>query len=180
MNIPLDIINHNIPNKTITYGLPEDSYIYNNGILLYKLPYINDIYWTHFKYTQDQSINLEIELVLFTFDGYEYTITSADIRQQEKWYDTNWPIPPINTEKHTGIYLKIKSSNIKINITLFGIKEFYPSVENYIFVSHPNKYHYVFAKHEENTGSIYAVENYDYIRDIINKSCKVYQIKNNY
>lgn len=179
MNIPTILsINTDISNKNVQYNLVPESYIYNNDILLYKFPHINDTYWTHFKYHHEKNIDIEIEIVLFTFDGYEYTVSSNEKRIVQQWYDTIWPIPSISTtEKHSGIYFKIKSPS-PISITLSGYRDLFPNVKNYLLLTkNNNTYQFVFSKND-NGGIIYVVENNDYIREIIPTSCVVRQIKN--
>jgi hypothetical protein len=208
MNIPIDIPNHINPeiqdpiSKSVIYSFQENDYhIDNEGNLLYKFPYSKDTYWTNFKYscynnTKNQFENIEIGIKLVTGDNYEYCIQAIQHREDKVWYDTEWPFPSVNTfVGRSGLYFKVKpadnKSSYNIKISLLGFMDLFPKVENYILLSSFDTYQFVFTKYEDNEFlkyeddelecvplSIYNVENYDYIREIISKACQISLIKN--
>ena len=197
MNIPTDIpryINPEIKDpltKSVVYTFQkQDITIDEEGNLLYKFPYSKDTYWTNFKYscydnTHNELRRLDIGIKLVTSNNYEYCIQMIHLREDKVWYDTEWPFPSVHTVGNTaGLYFKVKvpsdNSKYTINISLLGFMDLFPKVTNYLLLSKLDTYQFVFAKYEqddETNGVIYNVENYDYIREIIDKSCGIRLIK---
>lgn len=193
MNIPIDIPKHINPeiqdpiSKSVVYSFSaKDAHHSNDGYIMYKFPYSRDTFWTNFKYTcynttKNEPARLEIGMELVTSDGYTYCVQMIHERQDKVWYDTNWPFPSIYTfGKKAGLYFKVKppsdNSMYSINISLLGFMDLFPKVENYLLLSTLDTYQCVFSKFErddEDSGSIYNVENYDYIREIVNKACGI-------
>ncbi len=195
MNIPTDIprrINPEIQDpisKSVVYTFqPSDSHLKGDGYVMYKFPYSKDTYWTNFKYscynvTKSEYESLEIGLELVTSDGYTYCVQMLHKRQDKVWYGTEWPFPSIYTfGSQAGLYFKVKpptnDSLYNINISLLGFMDLFPKVENYLLLSPLDTYQFVFSKFEQDDlegarGSIYNVENYDYIREIVKKACGV-------
>ena len=117
MNIPLDFVKD--INPSITDPLSKSTvYTFvpgphqcsdSNEVMIFKFPYSENTYWTHFKYaTSLPNIILESELHIVTDDGYKFIILQQHPRHPSKWYDTVWPLPSVNTS-NSGIYLKIKA-----------------------------------------------------------------------
>jgi hypothetical protein len=200
MDIPTDIprrINPDIQDpisKSVIYTFTsQDFYIDNDRNMLYRFPYSKNTYWTNFKYTcfnitKNQYEQLDIGIELKTSDSYKYTIKEMEVLEDKKWYDTVWPIPSIYTYGSDAcIDFKIKppsdnKSIYNIVISLLGFMDLFPKVENYLLLSSLDTYQFVFAKYEQDDlegarGSIYNVEHYDYIREIIVKACGVRLIK---
>jgi hypothetical protein len=196
MNIPTDIprnVNpnfHNPNSKSVIYTFTtKDFYLDNEKNILYRFPYSKNTYWTNFKYTcynitKNLYEELEIGIELRTTDGYKYTIKASELLKNKEWYDTVWPIPSIytyGTEAAIDFKIKPPSDNksiYNIIISLVGFMDLYPSVKNYLLCSSLNTYQFVFNKIEEDNsnnmyGSIYNVEHYDYIKDIINNACTI-------
>jgi hypothetical protein len=194
MNIPTDIplsINFNFHNpisKSVIYTFTSnDIYLDNENNILYRFPYSKNTYWTNFKYscyntTNNQFEELDIGIELRTSDGYKYTIKASEVLKNKEWYNTVWPIPSIYTYgTDASIDFKIKplsdnKSTYNIVISLLGFMDLYPNVKNYLLCSSLNTYQFIFNKIEQDDsnnmyGSIYNVEHYDYIRDIINNAC---------
>jgi hypothetical protein len=197
MNIPTDIptsINPEIQDpisKSVVYSFTSKDIHYNgDGYMMYKFPYSKDTFWTNFKYscynvTENKYQCLEIGLELVTSDGYTYCVQMLHERQDKVWYDTNWSFPSVYTfGKQAGLYFKVKpptdNSLYNINISLLGFMDLFPKVENYLLLSSLDTYQWVFSKFEnddEESGSIYNVEHYDYIREIMSKACGIRMIK---
>jgi hypothetical protein len=195
MDIPIDIPNKINPkiqdyiSKSIIYTFDtKDIYHDSCGNIIYKFPYSKDTYWTNFKYSCYNITNnihelLDIEIILITSDGYEYSIKKNKQFKDNKWYDTEWPIPSINTNiNRTGIYFKIKEpidsfTTYNINISLLGFTDLFPKVTTYLLLSSFDTYQFIFSKFEENLenkyGTIYNVEHNDYIREIISTACGI-------
>lgn len=181
--------------KSVIYTFNKETYKDicqdKHGNILYKFPYSKDTYWTNFKYscyniTKNVKELLDMEIILITNDEYEYNVKKDEQFEDKKWYDTEWPIPSINTNgSRTGIYFKIKpltdmKSSYNIIISLLGFTDLFPKVENYLLLSPFDTYQFVFSKFEDNeyteensSGTIYNVEHNDYIREIISKACGI-------
>lgn len=192
MNIPTDIIP--LINPTIQDPIKQ-SVIYTfstkdvnfdkEGNILYRFPYSAKTFWTHFKYrcynmTMNTDENIDIELILVTTDGYTYVLKSNVNRfSSNVWYDTEWPIPSIRNVE-SGIYFRIKPLTAKykynIVISLLGFTDLFPLSNHYLLVSPLNTYQFEISVFDEGVGSIYNVEHEDYIRGIIDKSCKILPI----
>ena len=190
MNIPIDTpkcINPEIQDpisKSVVYSFTsKDAHHSEDGYLMYKFPYSKDTFWTNFKYScynvvTNQLVHLDIGLELETTDGYTYCVQMLHERQDKVWYDTDWPFPSVNTVgSKAGLYFKVKmpSDNVKYSlaISLLGFMDLFPKVEYYLLLTSLDTYQFVFSAFEyddQATGSIYNVEHYDYIRNIINKS----------
>lgn len=199
MDIPIEIVKSINPDiqdpvsKSVIYTFSaRDLYYNSSGYTLYKFPYSKDTYWTNFKYscyniTKNEPAELEIGIEFVTSDDYEYCAKMLQNHQNKVWYDTEWPFPSINTVgSKAGIYFKIKfpSDNDKysFNLSLLGFMDLFPKVENYILLSSLDTYQTVFSKFEqedleESRGSIWNVEHYDYIREIIVKACGIRLIR---
>lgn len=165
----------------------------DNGNILYKFPYSKDTWWTNFKYSVYPSSNQQIimSIILITDEGYTYTISRDEFIEQDKWYDTVWPLLSLNTQSNnskSGLYLQVRplrgDENINISIKLLGFKHLFPKSQHYILISPIETYQFVFTQFENedgsNGGTMYNVEHFDYIRDIINNSFIVYMIKDYY
>ena len=83
MNIPLDFVKD--INPSITDPLSKSTvYTFvpgphqcsdSNEVMIFKFPYSENTYWTHFKYaTSLPNIILESELHIVTDDGYKFII----------------------------------------------------------------------------------------------------------
>ena len=198
MNIPTDIpsrINPDIQDpvsKSVIYSFTDkDALAHKQGYLTYMFPYSKDTYWTNFKYScynmaTNQPVKLEIGIGLDTSDGYNYCVQMIHEREDKVWYDTEWPFPSINVigMRHAGLYFKVKmpsdGAEYKVNISLLGFMDLLPKTQNYLLLSPLDTYQFVFSKFEldeEGRGSIYNVENEDYIRGQQKKSCGVRMIK---
>ena len=194
MNIPTDIpkrINPEIQDpisKSVVYSFTaKDVYHSEDGYIMYKFPYSKDTYWTNFKYscyntTKNEPARLDIGMELATTDGYTYCVQMLHEREDKVWYDTEWPFPSVYTfGSQAGIYFKVKPPSdyytYSINISLLGFEDLFPKVESYLLLSPLDTYQWVFSKFEKDnedaSGSIYNVEHYDYIRDIVKKACGV-------
>jgi hypothetical protein len=143
MNIPIDFVKDINPNlvdplskSTVYTFIPGSHQLVYGGDMLFKFPYSENTYWTHFKYaTSSQNTILESELLIVTDDGYKFVILQQHPRFSSKWYDTVWPLPSINSSGgEAAIYLKIKPStqNVDIILHLSGFVDLLPSVEQYI------------------------------------------------
>lgn len=175
--------------KSVIYSFnTKDIHQDKEGNILYKFPYSKDTYWTNFKYScyntiKNQVESLDLEIILITNDEYTYTVKKSEIFEIKKWYDTEWPIPSICTSgSQAGIYFKVKmpfdnKSIYNVFISLLGFTDLFPNVSNYLLLSLFDTYQFVFSKYEDDSefvsGSIYNVEHYDYIREIINKACGI-------
>jgi hypothetical protein len=147
MNIPLDFVKDINPtitdplSKSTVYTFVPGSHICNDEReLLFKFPYSENTYWTHFKYvTSLPNTVLEVELSIVTDDGHDQVIVPLESKQSGTWYDTVWPLPSVNTSI-SAIYLKIKPSNENVDIIVHisGFVDLLPSVQDYIIVSTSN------------------------------------------
>ena len=68
---------------------------------------------SNFKYscynnTKNRNELLDLEIILITNDGYEYSVKKSEDFEDKKWYDTEWPIPSICTKARAGLYFRIK------------------------------------------------------------------------
>lgn len=197
MDIPTDIplsINPTIDplfsSIIYTFNNIHDIIYNNDGDILCKFPYSKGTWWTNFKYSVYPSSNQQLimSLILITDEGYTYVISNDSFIEQNKWIDTVWPLLSVNTNQNInnsqkcGLYLKIKplkgDEHMNISLNLLGYKNLFPKSDNYILIS-PNKtYQFVFSEYENEdgttSGTMYNVEHFDYIRDIINNSFIVY------
>lgn len=193
MNIPTDIPNRINPeiqdpiSKSVIYSFTsKDVHHSYDGYLMYKFPYSKNTYWTNFKYTcynttKNEYSKLDIGIELVTNDNYTYCVQMIQEREDKVWYDTDWPFPSVKLAgSNAGLYFKVKppsdNSIYSINISLLGFMDLFPKVENYLLLSTLDTYQWVFSKFgkdDDECGSIYNVEHYDYIRDIVNKACGV-------
>ena len=141
MNIPLDFIKDINPNlidplsKSTVYTFVPGSHICNEvNELLFKFPYSENTYWTHFKYiTSIPNTVLHAELLIVTDNGHECVILPLQLLQPSTWHNTVWPLPSVNTSI-SAIYLKIKPSNENLDIIvhLSGFIDLLPRVDGYI------------------------------------------------
>jgi hypothetical protein len=203
MNIPTEIPRRINPQITdpVSHSIlfqfkNEDAKIDAQNNSFYIFPYSKNTFWTNFKYSCwgiNDSIreDLKISIILITSDGYTYEIVPEEEVRQHTWYTTVWPIPSVKTSNKAGIYFKIKPFQNKhlkyfLRITLLGYLNLFPNANHYLLLSPLDTYQFVFHKNESQVeddvemfanGTIYNVENYDYIRDIIDKACGVRLIK---
>jgi hypothetical protein len=200
MDIPTDIprrINPDIQDpisKSVVYTFDtRDLYFDKDGNIIYNFPYSKNTYWTNFKYTcynitKNETEDLEIGLELNTSDNYQYEIIKMQTFENKTVYDTVWPIPSVNTVgRDAAVYFKIKypsemQSKYSIVVSLIGFTDLFPKVENYLLLSSLDTYQFIFCKYEqddipESRGSIWNVEHYDYIREIMSKACGIRLIK---
>ena len=140
MNIPLDFIKDINPNlidplsKSTIYTFVPGSHICNEvSELLFKFPYSENTYWTHFKYiTSVPNTVLQVELLIMTDNGQDHVILPLQLLQPGTWHNTVWPLPSVNTSI-SAIYLKIKPSNENdIIVHLSGFVDLLPRVDCYI------------------------------------------------
>ena len=147
MNIPLDFVKDINPNlvdplsKSTVYTFAPGSHQCNDAReLLFKFPYSENTYWTHFKYaTSLPNTILQVELLIVTDDGQDQVILPLQSKQPSTWHGTVWPLPSVNTPI-SAIYLKFKPSNENLNIVLqlSGFIDLLPNVEDYTIVSKLN------------------------------------------
>jgi hypothetical protein len=170
MNIPIDFIKNINPNlvdplsKSTVYTFAPGSHQCNeNRELLFKFPYSENTYWTHFKYaTSLPNTVLDVELLVVTEYGQECVILPLHTRQPSTWHDTIWPLPSINTSGG-AIYLKIKpptADNLDIIVHLSGFVDLLPVVEQYVIMPATNTPLIQLALSRGNN-TIYRLEDYD-------------------
>ena len=189
MNIPIDFIKNINPNltdpisKSTVYTFAPGSHQYSNSSevreLLFKFPYSENTYWTHFKYaTSLPNTVLDVELLVVTEYDQECVILPLKARQPSTWHDTIWPLPSINTSGGAGIYLKIKpltdqfqrnlsilpqgvrTDNLDIIVHLSGFVDLLPIVEQYVIMPATNTPLIQLALSRGNN-TIYRLEDYD-------------------
>lgn len=199
MDIPTEIPNRINPlvqdyvSKSVIYTFDTKDVCFDkDGNILYRFPYSRDTFWTNFKYscyniTKEQNEELEFEIIVITTDEYEYTIKSQNKYSDKTWYDMDWVMPSVNTlGSPAGIYFKVKpisdkKSMYNIVMSVLGFTELFPKSEYYLLNSPLDTHQFVLSKFETNpeypTGSIYNIEHYDYIREIIPKSHTIYMTK---
>lgn len=169
MNIPIDFVKDINPNltdplsKSTVYTFVPGSHQCNeNRDLLFKFPYSENTYWTHFKYaTSLPNTVLESELLIVTEYDQEYVILPLKARQSSTWHDTIWPLPSINTQI-SGIYLKIKPplTPVEIIVHLSGFVDLLPSFEQYVIMPGVNTPLIQLAISRANN-TIYRLEDYE-------------------
>jgi hypothetical protein len=186
MNIPIDFIKNINPNlidpiskSTVYTFIPGSHQCTDNRELLFRFPYSENTYWTHFKYaTSLPNTVLESELLVITEYDQECVILPLDKRQPSTWHDTIWPLPSINTSGGAGIYLKIKpptdkflwnlsilpqgvrTDNLDIVVHLSGFVDLLPIVEQYVIMPGVNTPLIQLAISRGNN-TIYRLEDYD-------------------
>ena len=144
MNIPIDFVKAINPNlidplskSTVYTFAPGSHQTGNSNELLFKFPYSENTFWTHFKYaTSSPNTVLESELSIVTDDGYKFVILQEHSRFPSIWYDTVWPLASVNAS-NSAIYLKIKPSSPSVDIIvhLSGFVDLLPSVDRYIIAT---------------------------------------------
>jgi hypothetical protein len=172
MNIPIDFIKNINPNlvdplsKSTVYTFAPGSHQYSNSSevreLLFRFPYSENTYWTHFKYaTSLPNTVLDVELLVVTEYDQECVILPLKARQPSTWHDTIWPLPSINTSGG-AIYLKIKppADNLDIIVHISGFVDLLPIVEQYVIMPGVNTPPIQLALSRGNN-TIYRLEDYD-------------------
>lgn len=186
MDIPIEIASsirkdwHNPISQSTVYSFSAKDYLVDDdGSMLFRFPFSNNTFWTQFKYSCVDTFgfpidDLDISVFLMTSDEYRYTISPTITRVQKEWYTLEWPIPSINTDSKSGVFIKIKpfdsSKKHFINIHLLGFQELFPTVENYILLTNNDSYQFIFSQFKNGdyySGSIFNVEHYDYIKESI-------------
>ena len=168
MNIPLDFIKDITPNlidplsKSTVYTFFPGSHVCNEvNELLFKFPYSENTYWTHFKYTTSMpNTLLYAELLIITDKGQDHVILPLQLLQPSTWHNTVWPLPSVNTSI-SAIYLKIKPSSENLDIILYlsGFVDLLPSVDGYIISAASDIPVQLVISRKHNT--IHSLEDYD-------------------
>jgi hypothetical protein len=190
-------INPNITNileKYDTYSFCfKDAIHKENGYILFKIPHLDDVYWTNFKYsanTLDDKLQniLNIAVVIITADNEVYEISVENDRKINEWYDTEWALPSINiSDSISGFYLRVKPESVDnyiydLNITILGFKELYPKSNYYMLFSPSGLSNFILIQEENTDGepntSIYNLKKYAKIHYIIHKLVNIKRIKN--
>jgi hypothetical protein len=169
MNIPIDFVKDINPNltdplsKSTVYTFVPGSHICNDDReLLFRFPYSENTYWTHFKYaTSLPNTVLEVELLIVTDDGQECVILPLHVRSPSTWNDTIWPLPSVDTSI-SAIYLKIKPppTSVDIIVHLSGFVDLLPTIEQYVIMPGVNTPLIQLAISRANN-TIYRLENYE-------------------
>ena len=169
MNIPIDFVKDINPNltdplskSTVYTFIPGSHQCNENRDLLFKFPYSENTYWTHFKYaTSLPNTVLDVELLFVTDDEQEIVILPLQARPASTWNDTIWPLPSLDTSI-SAIYLKIKPSLITVDIIVYlsGFVDLLPRFERYIILPTQNTPSIQIAISRQNN-TIYSVEDYE-------------------
>lgn len=186
MNIPIELLSNTDIIKTVLYTFTnKDKILHRDGSLLFHFPYFKNTFWTNFKYnTSLNPEHIRLGIILITNDRYEYTILDNQLRDNNVWYHTRWSFPSLHTDKtHSGIYIKVESDFIPDDfvLELQGFVDLFPDVENYLLMNENNVYefscsNYIGTELINPCSSIFNVENYEYIRDILPKAITIYTI----
>lgn len=123
--------------------------------IIYKFPYSKNTFWFNFKYSVFNSIgNLLLDTSSEVYIepsevDIEYALNVRYENLPNQWCHLEFPVPSIQTDEKSGIFLKIYSdfSNPQFHIKSFlqGFNHYYPSVENYMLMtpySHQNDLFY--------------------------------------
>ncbi len=169
------------PENKIAQVTLEPTRVDFNGNYIFTIPYEENVFWTHYKFSfEDKKTHeIESEIVLHTFNDFQYRFKQLSLNPSEKWVSTGWPIPPIKTENQSKIEL-ILYSHAPITVQLVGFKQLFPKTQNYILHTQTNKPQFVFSYHDNESGVMYNVENEYGIHDILDKSINVYPIDKYY
>ena len=169
MNIPIDFVKDINPNlvdplskSTVYTFIPGSHQCNEDRDLLFKFPYSENTYWTHFKYaTSLPNTVLDVELLVMTEYDQECVILPLKARQPSTWHDTIWPLPSINTQI-SGIYLKIKPplTPVDIIVHLSGFVDLLPTIEQYVIMPSANTPLIQLAISRANN-TIYRLEDYE-------------------
>lgn len=169
MNIPIDFVKDINPNltdplskSTVYTFIPGSHQCNDEHDMLFKFPYSENTYWTHFKYaTSLPNTILQTELLIVTDDGQDHIILPLQSRHPSIWHDTVWPLPSVNISV-SAIYIKIKAAptTVDVIVHLSGFVDLLPSVQQYIIVPSANTPHIQLAISRE-TNTIYRVDNYE-------------------
>jgi len=169
MNVPIDFVKNINPNltdplskSTVFTFVPGSHQCNDNRELLFRFPYSENTYWTHFKYaTSLPNTVLDVELLIVADDGEEHVILPLQARHPSTWHDTIWALPSVNTSVG-AIYFKIKPPLTQVDIILHlsGFVDLLPNFERYIIVPSANTPRIQLAISRE-TNTIYRVDNYE-------------------
>ena len=169
MNIPIDFVKNINPNltdplskSTVFTFVPGSHQCNDANELLFRFPYSENTYWTHFKYaTSLPNTVLDVELLIIADDGEEHVILPLQARHPSIWHDTIWPLLSVNTSAG-AIYFKIKPplTPVDIIIHLSGFVDLLPNFKRYLIVPSANTPRIQLAISKE-TNTIYRVDNYE-------------------
>ncbi len=169
------------PENKIAQVTLEPTSVDSHGNYIFTIPCEESVFWTHytFSFEDEKTHEIESEIVLHTFNDFQYRFKQLSFNSTDSWISTGWPITPVKTENQSRIELIIYSQ-VPTTVQLLGFKQLFPKAHNYILHTHTNKPQFVFSYHDNENGVIYNVENEYNIHDILDKSINIYPIDKYY
>ena len=106
--------------------------------VLYRFPPSEQSFWTHFRFSGDES--LSVDLFLITSNQETVSLTkNKKFCSPNEWHHTTWPLPSVSVPDNEGVFLRVNHAFEPGSTTVFqliGFIDLFPAHPTYLLLSH--------------------------------------------
>jgi hypothetical protein len=127
----------NTRQRSVQYTL-SDIYQQTDSMTLYRVPYSENTYWTHYKYGVQGSIpsDFSIEVVLIDQTDCRAVLNHQPRMNLNEWFPLSWPIPSLSTPSDKGLFIRVTHhvdpGTYHYSISLIGFIDLFPYSAAYL------------------------------------------------
>lgn len=135
----------NILQHSIHYTFTSsDIYHQTDDITIYKVPYSEHTFWTHYKYgvTGAKPESFSVEILLTDQSGSRAILNHEPQMMTNEWFPLTWSIPSLSTPYDKGLFIRVthrvEPGTYQCSVCLMGFINLFPTHPSYI-LTHKNK-----------------------------------------
>ena len=121
----------------------SDIYQQTDTTTLYRVPYSEKTYWTHYKYGIQPHVssgsvpnNFSIQVLLIDQSNARAVLNSEPHMSANEWFPLSWPIPSLSTPSDKGLFIRVTQhidpGTYQCVISLIGFIDLFPYSSAYL------------------------------------------------
>jgi hypothetical protein len=106
--------------------------------VLYRLPPSDQTFWTHFRFSGDESLSMDLFLITSNQETVSLTKNKRFYPPNE-WNNTTWPLPSVSVPDNEGVFLRVHHAFEPGSTTVFqlvGFIDLFPTHPTYLLLSY--------------------------------------------
>ena len=105
--------------------------------VLYRLPPSDQSFWTHFRFSGDEPLSMDLFLITSNQETVALT-KNARFYAANEWHTMTWPIPSLSLPENEGVFLRVHHAfepGSTIVFQLVGFIDLFPVHPTYLLLS---------------------------------------------
>ena len=125
-------------NHTVRYTFSKADIVERTeDYVLYRLPPSEQTFWTHFRFSGDESLSMDLFLITSNQETVALT-KSKRFYPPNEWNGMTWPLPSLSLPSNEGVFLRVHHSLEPGSTTVFeliGFIDLFPVHPTYLLLS---------------------------------------------